>query len=191
MLEPYITTYSGGRVYPLGPRASDINITDIAHALSQICRYNGHTTEFWSVAAHSLEVSTILEEMGESKMVQYIGLLHDACEFCLCDIPRPVKPLVLGYSQWEETVDYVVARKFGLQWPWPPVVKVVDHGIVRDEIRNFYPEGSDAWKRYGITVDTPHRKMEPLMPKFAEQKFRARFAQLCQDTNGRHGDATA
>jgi 5'-deoxynucleotidase YfbR-like HD superfamily hydrolase len=119
MLEPYITTFKGGRIYPLGPRATDFRTSDIAHSLSQICRYNGHTSEFWSVAAHSLEVSKVLEEMGRPLIEQFAGLMHDACESCLCDIPRPIKPLVVGYSQWEETVDFVIARKFGYPYPFP------------------------------------------------------------------------
>lgn len=187
MIEPYITTCGGGRIYPLGPRTRDFKTRDIAHSLSQICRYNGHTSEFWSVAAHSIEVSRILEEMGESLMIQFVGLMHDAGESCLCDIPRPIKPLVVGYQQWEATVDYVLAKKYGYPYPFPEVVKQVDNLLVLDEIRTFYPPGSDAWKRYGMTEADKPRTLKPLDPKHGERAFLARFAELCIKTNGRHG----
>ena len=48
----YITTVSGIHFYPLDPNPDDIDIKDIAHALSLICRANGHFKYFYSVAQH-------------------------------------------------------------------------------------------------------------------------------------------
>lgn len=46
----WIQTYTGVKFYPLDPVAEDIRIEDIAHALSMICRFNGHSKQFYSVA---------------------------------------------------------------------------------------------------------------------------------------------
>ena len=54
----WIQTYSGKKFYPLDPRPEDIDIRDIAHALSLNCRFNGHCRCFYSVAEHSVGVSS-------------------------------------------------------------------------------------------------------------------------------------
>ena len=50
----YITTVSGIHFYPLDPNPNDIDIKDIAHSLSLICRANGHFKYFYSVAQHCI-----------------------------------------------------------------------------------------------------------------------------------------
>ena len=53
----FIQTYSGIEFYPLDPRIEEVKLLDIAHALSNICRFTGHCNEFYSVAQHSVLVS--------------------------------------------------------------------------------------------------------------------------------------
>ena len=78
----WLQTYTGIQFWPLDPRPEEIDIQDIAHALSLLCRFNGHCQRFYSVAEHSVHVSTILApEFG------LWGLLHDAAEAYLSDIP--------------------------------------------------------------------------------------------------------
>ena len=50
----WIETYTGRKFWPLAPSPDDIDIFDIAQALSMTCRYKGHTNEFYSVAEHSV-----------------------------------------------------------------------------------------------------------------------------------------
>ena len=50
----YITTVTGKHFDPMDPGNQDFNIVDIAHALSLICRGNGHIRFFYSVAQHSI-----------------------------------------------------------------------------------------------------------------------------------------
>jgi uncharacterized protein len=180
-LEPFIATFTGGKAYPLGLRPEDLSIEDIAHSLSQLCRYNGHTSEFWSVAAHSLEVSRILEGRYPAKSKARLwlaGLLHDAGEAVLTDIPAPLKPMVINYSVWEQTVDLIIARKFGIRYPFPEVVREVDKDIVRTEVANFFPPNSEAWRRYGIESKQGFRELCPLSPRKAERLFLDRFHEL-------------
>lgn len=44
MKQPYVGTYSGRKVHFLDPQACEIDIGDIAHALSMQCRFNGHVS---------------------------------------------------------------------------------------------------------------------------------------------------
>ncbi|MGH8899416.1 MAG: phosphohydrolase [Egibacteraceae bacterium] len=191
-VDPFIALSTGGKFYPLGPDPEKVDIRDIAHSLSNQCRYAGHTSAFWSVAAHSVEVSRRYEEgpgryFKHDKRVGYFSttdalcaLLHDASEAYLQDIVRPIKPLVHGYYQWEENVERAVAQKFGLPFPWSGTIKILDDEIVLDEVACFFPPGSAAWKRYGITAREDHAVLAPLTPEQGEAAFLARFRQLTE-----------
>lgn len=189
-VDPFIALSTGGKFYPLGPDPDRIDIRDIAHSLSQQCRYAGHTSAFWSVAAHSLEVSRrVVEKYCYSKSapefsgvaVAVLGLealLHDASEAYLQDIVRPVKPLVHGYAMWEANVERAIAQRFKLAHPWADCVKEVDDAIVLDEVANFFAPGSAAWARYDIRRREDYYTLIPLEPREAEQMFLDRFTDL-------------
>jgi hypothetical protein len=191
-LEPFLATFTGGKFYPFGPDPQRINVLDIAHSLSNICRYNGHTTRFWSVAAHSLEVARRCEEnarkarLGEAEVrkVALVGLLHDASEAYLMDVPKPIKPLFLNYDAWEENVDRALACAFDLPFPMSEEVKAVDDGMVPVEVANFFPPGSEAWARYGITPSnrSQYPTLTPLAPETAEHRFLLRYHALAVKT---------
>lgn len=48
----YIQTLSGKKFNYLTATVDDIDVEDIATALSNICRFAGHLPEFYSVAQH-------------------------------------------------------------------------------------------------------------------------------------------
>lgn len=81
-----IRTYTGILFDPFHPKIEDINIYDIAHALSNECRYAGHCSKFYSVAEHSVIISKLCSE--ENALT---GLLHDGSEAYVKDLPRPIK----------------------------------------------------------------------------------------------------
>jgi hypothetical protein len=87
----YLNTYTGKKFEYTYPQPEQIDIRDIAHALSHLCRFNGHTNMFYSVAQHSLLVSEKLPGSAEDKLG---ALLHDAAEAYVCDIPSPLKPML-------------------------------------------------------------------------------------------------
>lgn len=101
-------TYTGRAFTPLDPRIEDIDLLDIARALSRQCRFAGHITgvEFYSVAEHSVYVSRCVPERLAS-----LALLHDAAEAYIVDVPRPIKAHLHGYREIEDRIlDRVMAR---------------------------------------------------------------------------------
>ncbi|OYV45337.1 MAG: hypothetical protein B7X10_05885 [Burkholderiales bacterium 21-58-4] len=90
-MKAHMLTVSGSDFVPCRLTIADIRIEDIAHALSLICRFGGHTKEHYSVAQHSLLVSRILASAGASPEIQLAGLMHDAHEAYIGDIPTPIK----------------------------------------------------------------------------------------------------
>ena len=87
----YITTYTGKHFDPIQPEPGLFDLTDISHALSLLCRGNGHMKHFYSVAQHSIACAEEAKARGYSARVQLGCLLHDASEAYLSDVTRPVK----------------------------------------------------------------------------------------------------
>ena len=78
--EDCIKTYGGRYFSPVEPEAENIDIGDIAHALSLLCRGNGQVTQFFSVGQHCLNCAAEAEARGYSRRVCLACLLHDASE---------------------------------------------------------------------------------------------------------------
>ena len=87
----YITTYTGKHFDPIQPEPGLFDLTDISHALSLLCRGNGHMKHFYSVAQHSIACAEEAKARGYSARVQLGCLLHDASEAYLSDVTRPGK----------------------------------------------------------------------------------------------------
>ena len=132
--DPYtIRTYSGRLVDPWDMKPEDVVWLDVVQALSHTNRFLGHTARPMSVARHSLEVSRILEEQGASSDLQLAGLLHDASEAYLGDVPRPLKrrPEYAPYREAEARCERAIAVRAGLthlieEGAWPAEVKAAD-----------------------------------------------------------------
>lgn len=129
-------TASGRKVWPLDPRLGDFHAGDAAHHLCHIGRFGGATGVFWPVVAHSLLVSHVLQSAIGNAIKQYdkpallagiprdnalhhftlAGLLHDAQEAFLIDLPTPIKvqPEFALYRDAEHAWQDVIAAKHGL-----------------------------------------------------------------------------
>lgn len=114
-------TNSGKAVYPLHLTADDICIEDIAHALSNICRYNGHTKRFYSVAEHSCLVARLCPPE-----LFLCGLMHDAPEAYIGDHIRPIKALMPDIKKLDDDIWAVIAEKFNLPAVIPDEVHHAD-----------------------------------------------------------------
>ena len=75
-----ITTYTGIHFDPLAPTPEGLEIRDIAHALSLLCRGNGHVQTFFSVGQHCIHCALEAQARGMSRRVVLACLLHDASE---------------------------------------------------------------------------------------------------------------
>ena len=116
----WLNTFSGKKIHPLNPNPEDICITDIAHALSHQCRFTGHTKNFYSIAQHCVLVSYLCNQENA-----LYGLLHDASEYILVDIPSPLKKSqeFNFYREIEKKVQSIIYTKFGLNAEEPIDVK--------------------------------------------------------------------
>ena len=137
-----IQTYSGDLFNPLAADGEDcgpIHLFDIAHALSNLCRFNGHVKRFYSVGEHSLYVSTLLDtpKYSNSRELQRWGLMHDAAEAYLGDMVRPIKQKMPEFKAIEDRLLRRIAERFDLMWPIPPEVFDADDIMLATEFRDL------------------------------------------------------
>lgn len=111
-MSEYITTYTGKHFRPLEPDPQLVKIEDIAHALSMICRGNGHVKTFWSVGEHCICCAREAAERGMSERMILACLLHDASECYMSDVPRPFKKELPEYQKWEDHLLSLIYEKF-------------------------------------------------------------------------------
>lgn len=135
----WIHTAHGRAVDLLDPQPDTIDLRDIAHALDRICRYTGHCSEHYSVAAHSLNVAAYCREIGCDNVTYRAALLHDATEAYLGDVASPLKSLLPEYKAIEARFWTVIARKFGLPDPLPDMVKAADRVMLISEAPALLP----------------------------------------------------
>lgn len=169
-----IYTFTGGTIRPLAPSVEDINIADIAHSLSNQCRFTGHTSRFYSVAEHSVLVMRAVADPA----LKLTALLHDASEAYLADLARPIKHAPdLGevYLKFEAALEAVIAERFGLRYPYPPEVKQADDALLAREIHTLLPQTlRNIWPEPHYTVP----QVNCWDPERAEIEFRHEYFAL-------------
>jgi len=170
--EPWIQTYTGLKLHPLSPSKNEINIKDIAHSLSMMCRFNGHVKSFYSVAQHSLLVSLYCK-----KEFALWGLLHDASEFAIADLASPIKHsgAFENYKVIEKTLQKTICEKFNLPIEEPPNIKEIDQKLLATEARDLMSPLHPDWKCSFIPFDF---KIIPMPQEEAEASFLRRFEEL-------------
>jgi hypothetical protein len=134
--EIFLTLHSGLRIDARRIMPDEIRIDDIAHALSHLCRFAGHVPTFYSVAQHSLIVCELLPK---EPLLQLQGLLHDATEAYLVDVPHYVKhsPELEGYRRLEADLETKILNRFGLPSTLDPRVKMADRSATEIEWRQM------------------------------------------------------
>lgn len=171
MIEPWIETFTGKRMYFLEPTPEMICIEDIAHALSNICRFGGHVTHFYSVAEHSVNVSILAENKLE-------GLLHDASEAYLVDIPKPIKAYLSNYKDIETKLMEAIGLKFGAGWPLCADTHDADATQLKEEAKYIMTTGGREWVANFPTKRDRGVAPECYIPTTAERIFLNRFNEL-------------
>ena len=110
-----IVTYLGEKISLLDIENAKINLEDIAHGLAYTCRFAGQCKSFYNVASHSINCLRVAEYFGYSDELKLYTLLHDASEAYICDIPSPLKKLLLEYKKYENAFQTNIYRTFGLK----------------------------------------------------------------------------
>ena len=174
-----IQTFSGRMFSPLEPVAEDVEIEDIAHALSNQCRFGGHCRVFYSVAQHSCVVADVVAALGEGPEAQLWALLHDASEAYLLDLPHPIKhrtELGEAYRAIEAPLQAAICDRFGLPVESPAAVKEADRAVLASERLAFMRDAGDWPELEG--VEAIDLLLEPWLPARAAREFLERFARL-------------
>ena len=146
----YITTFTGKHFNPTNPAPEDIDIRDIAHALSLICRANGHTRFFYSVAQHSISCYKEAAARSLSNRIQLGCLLHDGSEAYMSDVTRPIKSLLTEYLKLEDQLQNRIWSHFigePLTDAEKEIIFQIDDEILSYEFIHLLPENiSDDYK---------------------------------------------
>lgn len=148
----FTITHTGIHFWPLDPRPEEVNIEDIAHALSQVTRWGGHAPIRYSVAQHCLRVaarSRLMAEQGgyyNLGCMELMGLLHDASEAYIADVTKPIKPDLTNYYAIEAGIQRAIATKFDVPLePLHPLVQKADIDLGVTEASVFFPD--ELWWR--------------------------------------------
>lgn len=168
----WIQTVSGRR-YTYG-QSNACYIGDIAHSISRICRFNGHSAIYYSVADHSCNVCDYVIRMTDDPEIHLLALLHDAHEAYVCDVPRPMKELIPDYRSLEDQAKADVARSFGLRFTNHPHVSRADENLLFAEAHVVGNTVLDNWAQNN-PVD---QKFVTISDDWSHAK--SRFLQYCK-----------
>ncbi len=178
-----IKTYTGVMFDPLNPDPKLIDIVDIAHALSMLCRANGHFRSFYSVGQHSINCMREAKARGYTERVQLACLLHDASEAYLSDVTRPVKQELPKYLEIEKPLQNTIWNKY------------LDETLLQEEYDQVF-EIDDAilYHEFVALMDAQLSDVVPALtsaPEFAfigfeqcETEFLRLFRQLASNKKG-------
>jgi len=179
----WIITHSGRQFDLVKPTAAMISPNDIAHALAHLCRFNGHTRTHYSVAQHSLLVSSLVPAQH-----QLVALLHDATEAYIGDMTRPLKALLPQYREAEETIWQAICARFNLDPILPECVVRADMVALATERRDLMPHHSGEWECLRGIPPMPER-ITPLPAPEASMQFFSRLMDLMQGDHRRRMSA--
>jgi adenosine deaminase len=174
----WIQTYTGRRVDPLDPDPTQFEIGDIAQALSNQCRFGGHSRVFYSVAQHSTIVSDLVQERGGSTTDVLAALLHDAGEAYLVDLPHPLKHRsALGppYRRAEGRLEAAIEERFDVP-PMDKAHKPLDRRLLATE-RSLFTSTAGSWPELD-GFEPLDLVIEPWEPARAAREFLQRFEAL-------------
>lgn len=180
-----ISTYTGRTLDFSDPKPEMIDPIDIAHGLSMMCRFNGHISDFYSVAQHSVLGSYELPLEWAP-----IFLLHDAPEAYMADIVRPAKRLIVGYAEVEDRLFTAIGERFDIDpalFKHPTIVEADNRMLIteRNQLQRNWTVNREHWaslehyQPFDIEID-------PWRPSRAEENFRSAFQLYFQKYEAAH-----
>lgn len=196
----WLSTCTGKRIYIKEPMPDDFDILDIAHGLSNVCRYGGQCVSFYSVAEHCIRGS----ERAASPALAFEFLLHDAAEAYVGDAVRPLVRSLPDYTAVRDSIQDVINKKFGLPAGMSKGCEIIDERMLASEARVMFMHDDKWWESPGFAVPwkdefigtkdklragtgadlavlTPTAATSFMPPRMAERLFLAKFAELTKD----------
>lgn len=192
-MEPWIQTYSGKKFNPFQPEKDDISIVDIAHALSNVARFGGHTKRFYSVAEHSCFVVALLptvygypKENLKVRRLLLAGLLHDASEAYIGDLVSPIKHTAefKEFRNLENALQDAIFERFDC---YPTAedlqsINFVDYAALRKEAESLLPDPPlEDWHLRLPTCEMDYKTFYGFngwSPKKAKAKYLEEFCRI-------------
>lgn len=173
-----IPMISGRLVNPFDLRDEDIEIRDIAHALSNICRFNGSTLLHYSVAQHCVLASRLAASGQE-----LAALLHDASEAYLTDLPSPVKylPQMEWYRTAEAAAQAKIYARFGIDEVDVEAIALADKRALATEARDMLV--NDRVLELSAHVEADKKKITAWFPPVAKTMFLRRYSELTKKSS--------
>lgn len=177
-----------GRLIDLdGFDLADFDLMDVSHPLSQQCRFGGHTTSHYSVAQHSVAVASLARELAaeagasdaEQTLTQFQGLLHDAHEAYVIDLPKPIRDSdgFETYRALERRIMGKIMQFHDLPKELSGAVQEADRILLDSEIAHFW--GEAAVKVWGAGTGPYRRvKIDWVMPHEARISFELMYRNL-------------
>lgn len=169
---PWFQTYRGVMFHITNPSADELLFDDIAHALAYQCRFNGHTTAFYSIAQHSVLVARCLSEQFGETHVAWLrtALFHDSAEAYMGDMVRPLKITDAHFRRVEAQLEEVIAQRFNLLFPMPYLIKRADNAVLLAERNALMSPPPRPWSQ----TEEPYAGLDTYWPpETAEAIFRA------------------
>ena len=168
----YIMTYTGIHFTPTDPDPEGIDIVDIAHALSLLCRGNGHVKQFFSIGEHCIRCALEAEARGYSDRMILACLLHDGAEAYMSDVPRPYKQEMLQYQEWENRLLAMIYQKYlgsVLTEEEQKLVKQIDDDLLYFDLRDLLNEPMETPEpRMQVTFTYTNQPFEEMERQYLE-----------------------
>ena len=169
----WIQTYTGKKFHLFDPKLDEIDIVDIAHGLSNICRYTGQCNAFYSVAQHSVLISQLVSEKNALQ-----GLMHDSAEAYISDLSSPLKHGLWEYRVLENRLLKFIFGKFNIAYPVSEEVNYQDRALCVLEKEKLFNQPLDwGWEN---KYTKPIIELITWNREWAKAEFLNRFMMLSE-----------
>jgi uncharacterized protein len=164
---------TGTKIDLANPSLESVSIVDIASSLSKICRFTGHSTDFYSVAQHSVLASHICRGYE----AQFAVLMHDAHEAFCGDVSSPLKAMLTDYQAIEKRLQKLVQDRFNIGHENDDLVRVCDLKMLATEKRDLLANSHTFWEVLK-NVEPLSLRIIPWDHALAKKMFLRRFNEL-------------
>jgi len=143
-----------GRIfYPLDPRPEEVFLEDIGYSLARKVRFGGFADQQIPVSQHLCQCQWMALQEGYGVREQYAILMHDAPEYIVGDMIRPLKVDMPEFKLAEQRIAVVVNEALDVPTTVPhSVIKYFDNLAWAWEKRDLY-KSSLEWPNTPVLPD--------------------------------------